>query len=124
MIGEFSKYKRITVTNGNTEYLQFQNPLNVDPKLVIITCSEDDPAYTTEKAVRGAVLLFGGYGAYDTIVSGLQSAVPVVKRTSSGGGLPVQDSTYGYVNGEFRLNRYTATYRWLSGSTYIVDIYA
>ena len=48
MVGELSKYQKLTVTPESESYLTAQHTLGVMPKIVIVTCDSNAEPYTVE----------------------------------------------------------------------------
>ncbi len=126
MLGRFSKYKSISVTPTDANQLQFANPLDVLPKIMIITCPSDSAPYTAMGKCLGGTYSFemgGGatfyYRASDSLFIST-GATMFLNTDSTASNLPFGTRT----NGDIFVRRVTATVTWATDTTYTVELLA
>ena len=117
MVGELSKYKKIVITPTSTASIEFDNPFEIDPKIILITV---DPEYTGNTKYLNGVLRWGVTGGmnYRASDSSLTGTIMYYANEST------SNARFGYYNGQIRINRYSSSVGWSTATNYTIEIYA
>ena len=117
MVGNLSKYAKITVTPSDGSYIEFANALDVDPLYIYISAPENSEAMTENNYVRAAIIYFPKFGAvYNTITTGAERVNGTVRHNT-----PTLSGRFGYYNDKIRI---PWSPDWNTNTEYSVEFYA
>lgn len=118
-LGNFTQYKSYKATPSTNQYVSFENPLTVQPKLILISCADDSAAMTSQQKLQCGVLDFGSVGAFGSInTNGIYISNGYLHDNGSDA-----NARFGISNGFIRINRYSSAVYFDTSTEYTFDIY-
>lgn len=122
-IGDFTKYKSVSVTPTVETYALLTNPMDVTPKLVIISAAESSHARATANYMQDIVLYFDLLGAAGYNDTNSNFIVGSLKRSTT----PNANGLFGFMSSQptkIIIYRVSGTVVWSTQTEYKFDFYA
>lgn len=119
-VGELTLYKKITITPSAATNIAFDNPFNIAPKFIFISCSENSQPRIESGYIIDMAINFSTIGGVSYNNASMVMLPMGEKRLDDSQG----NGVFGFKDNKIRINRYNASAQWSTETEYTVEIYA